>query len=132
MLRAFSIITGAVLLATGLPFAGSPHAGAAVSGSGNDDRLMRAYAQVWTGMAFSQLASLGFDAAKAQRWVSETRKHDNDHAELAMARIEDDKTKMAYNRTEMLEKRRKLMDTSGRYCAGTAGAKVVSIWTCPA
>jgi hypothetical protein len=67
MLRAFSIVAGAVLLATSLGFAGSPRAGAAVPGSGDDGRLTRAYAHIRIGMPFSRLAALGFDTAKAER-----------------------------------------------------------------
>jgi hypothetical protein len=67
MLRALSILAGAVALAASLSFAGSPHASAAALGSGDDDRLMRAYAQVQIGMPFSRLAALGFDTAKAER-----------------------------------------------------------------
>jgi|SRR5476651_1043318 hypothetical protein len=67
MLRAFSILAGAVILAASLSFAGSPHASAAAPAGGDDDRLMRGYAQVRIGMPFSRLAALGFDAAKAER-----------------------------------------------------------------
>jgi hypothetical protein len=67
MLRAFSILSGAIVLAASLSFIGSPHASAAAAVGGDDDRLMRAYAQVRIGMPFSQLAALGFDTAKAER-----------------------------------------------------------------
>ena len=67
MLRAFSIIAGAVLLAASLSFAGSPHGSAATLRGGNDDRLTHAYAQVRIGMPFSRLAALGFETAKAER-----------------------------------------------------------------
>jgi hypothetical protein len=60
MLRAFSIVACAVLLATGLAFAGSPHAGAAVPGSDDDGRLTHAYAQIRIGMPISRLTALGF------------------------------------------------------------------------
>jgi hypothetical protein len=65
MLKAFSILAGAVALAAGLSFAGAPHAGAVAGG--DDDPLIRAYAQVRIGMPFSRLAALGFDAARAER-----------------------------------------------------------------
>jgi hypothetical protein len=68
MLKAFSILASAVALAAGVALAGSPHAGAAASGGADDDdRLMRAYAQVRIGMPFSRLAALGFDTARAER-----------------------------------------------------------------
>ena len=67
MLRAFSILSGAIVLAASLSFLGSPHASAAALGGGDDDRLMRAFAQVRIGMPFSRLAALGFDPAKAER-----------------------------------------------------------------
>ncbi len=60
-------------------------------------------------------------------WVSETRKEDGDLAELALAHTEDNKTKDAYNQTDLLEKRRPLMAAWARYCASTPHAKVVSI-----
>jgi hypothetical protein len=68
----------------------------------------------------------------ARVWVSETRKHDADLAELALAHTEDDKTKAAYNRADMLEDRRRLMDAWAKQCAGTPTAKVVSIKGGPA
>jgi integrase len=60
-------------------------------------------------------------------WVSETRKHDGDLAEMALAHVEENKTKAAYNRTDMLAERRKLMDAWARLCAGAKTAKVVNI-----
>jgi hypothetical protein len=68
MMRIFSLLAVlAVLVGAGVAFAGWPHASAAVSAAGNDDRLMHAYAQVRTGMPFSQLGALGLDTAKAER-----------------------------------------------------------------
>jgi hypothetical protein len=67
MPRAFSIVAAAVLLATGLAFAGSPHAGAAAPESGNSGQLKRAYTQVRIGMPFSRVATLGFGTAKVER-----------------------------------------------------------------
>jgi hypothetical protein len=68
MLRAFSIVAGAVLLATSVSFAGSLHASTAAPGGGDDDdRMMRAYTRVQIGTPFSQIAALGLDPAKAER-----------------------------------------------------------------
>ena len=67
MLKAVSILGGAVALAAGLSFAGAPHASPAPQGSSDDDRLVRAYAHVQVGMPLSRLGALGFDTAKAQR-----------------------------------------------------------------
>ena len=83
MLKAFSILAGAVVLAASLSFVGSPHASAAALGGGDDDRLMRAYAQVRIGMPFSRLDSLGLDTAKAERLTRMAlikRFMPNDHA----------------------------------------------------
>jgi hypothetical protein len=67
MSKAFSIIAGSIILAINLSFAGSPHIGAAALKSGDDDRLMHAYAQIKIGMPSSQLGALGFDTVKAER-----------------------------------------------------------------
>jgi hypothetical protein len=68
MLRIYSVFCVlAVLIGGGLAFVGWPHANAAVTSTGNDDRFMRAYAQVHTGMPLSRLNAVGLDTAKAER-----------------------------------------------------------------
>jgi hypothetical protein len=63
----FSVFAGAVLLAVGLGFASSPHGKAAVPKVGHDDQMMRAYAEIWSGMPISQIDALGFNIAAAER-----------------------------------------------------------------
>jgi hypothetical protein len=66
MLRAFSILAGAILLATSLAFAAAPPPAAASAGD-DDDRMMRAFTQVRIGTPFSHIAALGLDPARAER-----------------------------------------------------------------
>ncbi len=61
------VFVGAVLLAASLASVGSPRGNVAVSLSGNDDRLTRAYTQIRAGMRISQVAAFGFDINKAER-----------------------------------------------------------------
>jgi hypothetical protein len=68
MIRIFSLLAVlAILVGASLGFAGWPQASAAVSQSRNDDWLMRAYAQVKTGMPIAELGALGLDSTKAEK-----------------------------------------------------------------
>lgn len=51
-------------------------------------------------------------------WVSETTSFPGELAEAALAHAIENKTEAAYRRGNLLEKRRKLMDSWGAYCAG--------------
>jgi hypothetical protein len=67
MLKTVCIFIGLVMvLGAGMAMAW-PRAHASPSGLGSDERTLRAYAQVRTGMPFSQLGALGIDTAKAER-----------------------------------------------------------------
>jgi hypothetical protein len=67
MLKTICVFIGLVMvLGAGIAMAW-PRAGAAASGFSNDEWTLRAYAQVRTGMPFSQLGALGLDTAKAER-----------------------------------------------------------------
>jgi len=69
MLRTLVIFAGFVmLLGAGVAVAAWPrNSDAAASGFSNDELLTRAYERVRTGMPASQLGTIGFDTAKAQR-----------------------------------------------------------------
>lgn len=59
-------------------------------------------------------------------WVSEATNFPGELAEAALAHAIENKVEAAYRRGNLLEKRRKLMDAWGAYCAG-AGGKVVRL-----
>jgi integrase len=54
-------------------------------------------------------------------WVSETTSFSGDLAEAALAHAIENKVEAAYRRGNLLEKRRKLMDSWGAYCDGADG-----------
>jgi integrase len=51
-------------------------------------------------------------------WAAETTGFANEASEAALAHAIPDKTEAAYRRGQMLEKRRRLMESWGRYCLG--------------
>jgi integrase len=58
-------------------------------------------------------------------WVAEQTAYPRELAEKALAHTIEDKTEGAYQRGDLLEKRRRLMDEWARYCAKPAKAGVV-------
>ena len=62
-------------------------------------------------------------------WSAEQTNYPRELAEAALAHVLKDKTEAAYQRGDLLDKRRRLMAAWGRYCETTpkAGGKVVSI-----
>lgn len=59
-------------------------------------------------------------------WVAEQTNFPSEVAEAALAHTIPNKVEAAYRRTDFLEKRRKLMEAWGAYCAGVGG-KVVQL-----
>ncbi len=62
-------------------------------------------------------------------WVTERTNFDGDMAEIALAHMVGSKVRQAYDRSDMIEKRRAMMDDWGQFLRGKMGAKVVL--TCP-
>lgn len=61
-------------------------------------------------------------------WAAEQTSYPHDMCEMALAHVQDDKTVAAYLRTDMMEKRRRLMNDWAKYCdTPKAGAKVSPI-----
>jgi len=60
-------------------------------------------------------------------WVTERTNFDGDMAEIALAHIVGSKVRQAYDRSDMIEKRRAMMDAWGRFLTGEAERKVVKI-----
>jgi integrase len=60
-------------------------------------------------------------------WVSERTEFDGDMAEIALAHKVGSKVRQAYDRSDMVEKRRGMMAAWGRFLLGKVGAKVVGI-----
>lgn len=58
-------------------------------------------------------------------WVTERTTFDGDMAEIALAHMVGNKVRQAYDRSDMIEKRRIMMSTWGRFLLGGAGAKLV-------
>ncbi len=59
-------------------------------------------------------------------WASERTNYPNAVAEAALAHANPDKTEASYQRGDLLDKRRRLMDEWARFCAkAKAGGKVV-------
>ncbi|WP_456388379.1 tyrosine-type recombinase/integrase [Profundibacter sp.] len=60
-------------------------------------------------------------------WVTERTNFDGDMAEIALAHMVGSKVRQAYDRSDMIEKRRAMMGDWGRFLRGENGAKVVQI-----
>lgn len=60
-------------------------------------------------------------------WVTERTSFDGDMAEIALAHKVGSRVRQAYDRSDMIEKRRGMMDAWGRFLCGDTGAKVVQI-----
>lgn len=60
-------------------------------------------------------------------WAAEQTSFPSRIAEAALAHVAGDKTEAAYQRGDLLEKRRLLMDAWGNYCARAKSAKVVQL-----
>ena len=60
-------------------------------------------------------------------WVSERTDFDGDMAEIALAHMVGSKVRQAYDRSDMIEKRRAMMAAWGQFLSGETGAKVVPI-----
>ncbi len=63
-------------------------------------------------------------------WCAERTNYPREICEMALAHAIGNKTEQAYNRTKLVEQRRKLMDEWARFCATTkpiAGANVTAI-----
>jgi len=57
-------------------------------------------------------------------WAAEATNFPREVAEAALAHAVESRVEAAYRRSDLLEKRRKLMEQWARYCAGEAGAVV--------
>jgi integrase len=80
-------------------------------------------------MGRGDLTAHGFRAT-FKTWASERTNFPRELVEAALAHVLDDKTEAAYQRGDMLEKRRRLMDAWAEYCAKSAVAgAVVSLRT---
>jgi integrase len=79
-------------------------------------------------MAHADVTVHGFRSS-FRDWAAERTAFPREIAEKALAHIVGDETERAYQRGDLLDKRRKLMDAWASYCAKdeTAGAKVVPI-----
>lgn len=60
-------------------------------------------------------------------WVSERTEFDGDMAEIALAHMVGSKVRQAYDRSDMIEKRRGMMAAWGRFLHGEQAARVVQI-----
>ncbi len=60
-------------------------------------------------------------------WAAEQTAFPSDVCEMALAHAVSDKTEAAYKRTDLFEKRRRLMDAWAEFCAGPAQGKVSPI-----
>jgi integrase len=60
-------------------------------------------------------------------WVTERTEFDGDMAEIALAHMVGSKVRQAYDRSDMIEKRRVMMAAWGRFLRGETGAKIVQI-----
>jgi integrase len=75
-------------------------------------------------MGRGDLTAHGFRAT-FKTWASERTNFPRELAEAALAHVLDDKTESAYQRGDLLEKRRRLMDAWGEFCAKPAPAGTV-------
>jgi integrase len=87
-------------------------------------------------MSFSRLmAKLGYSVtvhgfrATFKTWASETTGYPNHVVEQALAHAISNAVEKTYQRGDLLQKRRRLMEDWARYCgaAGRVGAKVVAL-----
>lgn len=60
-------------------------------------------------------------------WVSEVTSFDGNMAEIALAHRVGNQVQQAYDRSDMVEKRRGMMDVWGRFLSGEASAKIVNL-----
>ena len=60
-------------------------------------------------------------------WVTERTNFDGDMAEIALAHKIGSKVRQAYDRSDMIEKRRAMMAAWGRFLCDEAGATVVQM-----
>lgn len=60
-------------------------------------------------------------------WVTERTNFDGDMAEIALAHMVGSKVRQAYDRSDMIEKRRAMMDAWGRFLTDEVAGKVVRI-----
>lgn len=65
--------------------------------------------------------------ATFRTWVGERTSFDGDMAEVALFHKVGSKTAQAYNRADMIEKRRRMMAAWGEYLAGAKAGKVVQL-----
>jgi integrase len=75
-------------------------------------------------MDYGDLTAHGFRAT-FKTWASERTHFPRELVEAALAHVLDDKTEAAYQRGDLLEKRRRLMDAWGEFCAKPALAGTV-------
>jgi integrase len=60
-------------------------------------------------------------------WAAEETDFPEETREACLAHFSGNKTAAAYQRGDLLTKRRRLMDAWGRYCCGAAPAEVVQL-----
>jgi integrase len=62
-------------------------------------------------------------------WAAETTGYPSEVVEMVLAHAISSKVEAAYRRSDLFEKRRRLMDDWAKYCAGSSRAgKVVPLW----
>jgi integrase len=77
-------------------------------------------------MGYGDITAHGFRST-FRTWAAECTAHPREVVEAALAHITGDRTERAYQRGELFEKRRQLMDAWGTFCAGDPGADVIPI-----
>jgi integrase len=86
-----------------------------------------AMAAVLKRMGHDDITVHGFRAT-CRTWTSEISTFPEDVAKMALAHVIGDKVDAAYNRSDLFEKRRKMMEAWALYCAKPAASgKVVTI-----
>ena len=86
--------------------------------TGTMDKLLQDY------MGYSDVTVHGFRST-FRDWVEETTGFPARLAEAALAHTLPDKTEAAYQRGDMLEKRRRLMDVWAAYCVSGSALRIV-------